>query len=157
MKENSRPEVQKVIELGKMSIESDSGLSEKHINRYAHYLRKVGPPITLQEAKQLVKVFPGTTLYEVEWLLLHLFELVYVRICAKEHMRLIEMCPSQPTNDCVQKCPEVAIKARNDSNPHLPQSPRVSSLHRLYQSPLCQDSCQTLNLLARFLTPYEAS
>jgi hypothetical protein len=56
-------------------------------------LKEIKPPVTLQETEQLVKIFPETTLYEVEWILLHLFESVFTRVNGEEYVRLIGMCP----------------------------------------------------------------
>lgn len=47
------------------------------IDKYADLLGKITKPITLDEAHILIKLFPPTALYGIEWTLLHLIESVY--------------------------------------------------------------------------------
>ena len=49
---------------------------------------------TLDEAHILIKLFPPTALYGIEWTLLHLIESVYSEIKSLEYRELINECNS---------------------------------------------------------------
>ncbi len=94
-----RPGVQKVIDLGRMPDESNDEVSEEEIDRYSDYLEEIESPINLQEAKELIKLFPDVALYGVEYDLLHLFESVFPLVNGEEYKEIIKQCPSEEWRD----------------------------------------------------------
>ena len=64
------------------------------VDEYADLLGKIVKPVTLDEAHILIKLFPPTALYGIEWTLLHLIESVYSEIKSLEYRELINECNS---------------------------------------------------------------
>ena len=71
-----RKEVEQLALMGAMPDETDEP-TDVLIDKYADLLGKITKPITLDEAHILIKLFPPTALYGIEWTLLHLIESVY--------------------------------------------------------------------------------
>ena len=74
-----RKEVEQLALMGAMPDEADERITAALVDEYADLLGKIVKPITLDEAHILIKLFPPTALYGVEWTLLHLIESVFKR------------------------------------------------------------------------------
>ena len=88
-----RKEVEQLALMGAMPDETDEP-TDVLIDKYADLLGKITKPITLDEAHILIKLFPPTALYGIEWTLLHLIESVYSEIKSLEYRELINECNS---------------------------------------------------------------
>ena len=88
-----RKEVEQLGLMGAMPDETDEP-TDVLIDKYADLLGKITKPITLDEAHILIKLFPPTALYGIEWTLLHLIESVYSEIKSLEYRELINECNS---------------------------------------------------------------
>lgn len=86
-----RKEVEQLALMGAMSDEADERITA---DEYADLLGKIVKPVTLDEAHILIKLFPPTALYGIEWTLLHLIESVYSEIKSLEYRELINECNS---------------------------------------------------------------
>ena len=89
-----RKEVEQLSLMGAMPDEADERITAALVDEYADLLGKIVKPITLDEAHILIKLFPPTALYGVEWTLLHLIESVYSEIKSLEYRKLINECNS---------------------------------------------------------------
>ena len=89
-----RKEVEQLALMGAMPDEADERITAALVDEYADLLGKIVKPITLDEAHILIKLFPPTALYGVEWTLLHLIESVYSEIKSLEYRELINECNS---------------------------------------------------------------
>lgn len=89
-----RKEVEQLALMGAMPDEADERITAALVDEYADLLGKIVKPITLDEAHILIKLFPPTALYGVEWTLLHLIESVYSEIKSLEYRKLINECNS---------------------------------------------------------------
>ena len=83
-----RKEVEQLALMGAMPDEADERITA------ADLLGKIVKPVTLDEAHILIKLFPPTALYGIEWTLLHLIESVYSEIKSLEYRELINECNS---------------------------------------------------------------
>lgn len=63
------------------------------VDKYDVLLREVKQPISEEEAATLIKLFPASGMYGVEWALLHLVESFAV-IEPQKYRTLIALCPS---------------------------------------------------------------
>jgi len=89
-----RKEVRELEELGRMPDESEDELSREKSGVYASLLDSIEIPVNWEEAKILIRLFPESTLYEVEWTLLHIFETVFP-FEENKYVKLISQCPSK--------------------------------------------------------------
>ena len=89
-----RKEVEQLALMGAMSDEADERITAALVDEYADLLGKIVKPVTLDEAHILIKLFPPTALYGIEWTLLHLIESVYSEIKSLEYRELINECNS---------------------------------------------------------------
>ena len=89
-----RKEVEQLALMGAMPDEADERITAALVDEYADLLGKIVKPVTLDEAHILIKLFPPTALYGVEWTLLHLIESVYSEIKSLEYRELINECNS---------------------------------------------------------------
>ena len=80
--------------MGAMPDEADERITAALVDEYADLLGKIVKPVTLDEAHILIKLFPPTALYGIEWTLLHLIESVYSEIKSLEYRELINECNS---------------------------------------------------------------
>jgi hypothetical protein len=95
--------IEKLNQLGPMPDQSDEEVSDKLIDEYANLLNGVKTPISLEEAKILIKLFPPISLYGVEWCLLHLIETVYKNISPSEYLKLLNECNSNENKSLLLK------------------------------------------------------
>ena len=89
-----RKEVEQLALMGAMPDAADERITAALVDEYADLLGKIVKPITLDEAHILIKLFPPTALYGIEWTLLHLIESVYSEINSLEYTELINECNS---------------------------------------------------------------
>lgn len=87
--------VEKLKLLGPMPDESSNDISGKLVDEYADLINSVKKPISLEEAKILIKLFPPVALFGVEWSLLHLIESIYKDISYSEYQELLNECNSE--------------------------------------------------------------
>lgn len=87
--------INKLERLGRMPDESNENLSSEEIDEYGRLIKEVIKPISLEDARVLIKLFPERGLYGVEWTLLHIFESVLVNISVDDYERIIKECPSE--------------------------------------------------------------
>ena len=83
-----RKEVEQLALMGAMPDEADERITAALVDEYADLLGKIVKPVTLDEAHILIKLFPPTALYGIEWTLLHLIESVYSEIKSLEYREL---------------------------------------------------------------------
>lgn len=57
-----------------MPDSTEENPTEELVEKFDKLLGKVKTPLTQEEAKILINLFPKSTMYEVEWSLLHLVE-----------------------------------------------------------------------------------
>ena len=88
-----RKEVEQLALMGAMP-DADERITAALVDEYADLLGKIVKPVTLDEAHILIKLFPPTALYGIEWTLLHLIESVYSEIKSLEYRELINECNS---------------------------------------------------------------
>lgn len=93
-KKNMRKEIEQLALMGAMPDEADERITATLVDEYADLLDKIVQPITLEEAHILIKLFPPTALYGIEWTLLHLIESVYPKTKFLEYRKLINECNS---------------------------------------------------------------
>lgn len=84
-----RKEVEQLALMGAMSDEADERITAALVDEYADLLGKI-----VKQAHILIKLFPPTALYGIEWTLLHLIESVYSEIKSLEYRELINECNS---------------------------------------------------------------
>ena len=89
-----RKEVEQLALMGAMPDEADERITAALVDEYADLLGKIVKPVTLDEAHIVIKLFPPTALYGIEWTLLHLIESVYSEIKSLEYRELINECNS---------------------------------------------------------------
>ncbi|GHV31447.1 hypothetical protein FACS1894177_06100 [Bacteroidia bacterium] len=85
--------IKKLENLGRMPDESNENLSVEQLKEYDRLMKEAIRPISFEDAKILIKLFPESSLYGGEWTLLHLFETVKIPI--DDYRKLIEECPSE--------------------------------------------------------------
>ena len=78
--------------LGRMPVSTDCEPPEEIVGRYEELLARVTLPLTAEEVKVLMQTFPESTMYEVEWGILHLVE--SFAVSNPGYRQLIELCPS---------------------------------------------------------------
>lgn len=96
-------EIEKLAKLGPMPDESDDNANSELVDEYAYLINSIKKPISLEEAKVLIKLFPPIALYGVEWSLLHLIESVYKYIPYSEYIDLLNECNSEENKSLLLK------------------------------------------------------
>lgn len=91
-----RTEILKLKDLGRMPNESldDSEGIDGLINTYDALLGQVAKPISLEEGRVLIQIFPENAFYDLHWDLLKLIESLIKMISEDEYIQLINTCPS---------------------------------------------------------------
>lgn len=79
--------------LGQMPDSMESEPSKEIVERYEELLTKVKTPLSQEEVEELINLFPESSMYEVEWSLLHLIE-TYAHSNIN-YRQLIQSCPSE--------------------------------------------------------------
>ncbi|RPD44696.1 hypothetical protein DNI29_21450 [Hymenobacter sediminis] len=88
-----RKEVLELSQLGPLPNE-DQDIADGVLEHYEELLHRIQPPITRDEAEQLIKLFPATACFGLEWTLLH----------------IIESTPDWPILSIIELCPSVEWK-----------------------------------------------
>ena len=96
-----RKEVEQLALMGAMPDEADERITAALVDEYADLLGKIVKPVTLDEAHILIKLFPPTALYGIEWTLLHLIESVYPETEFIKYKELINECNSVGVREIV--------------------------------------------------------
>lgn len=78
--------------LGRMPDSTDCEPPEEIVGRYEELLARVTLPLTAEEVEVLMQTFPESTMYEVEWGILHLVE--SFAVSNPGYRQMIELCPS---------------------------------------------------------------
>lgn len=78
--------------LGRMPDSTDCEPPEELVGRFEELLEKVKLPLTAAEVEVLMRTFPESTMYEVEWGLLRLVE--SYAVSNPGYRQLIDICPS---------------------------------------------------------------
>ena len=72
------------------------------VSKYDELLIKVKTPLTEEEVEALIGIFPESTMYEVEWTLLHLVETYVKPELLSKYRNLISKCPSEEWRDTMK-------------------------------------------------------
>lgn len=93
----------KLKALGQMPDSLEDDVTEEIIERYDNLLSNVKIPITKAEAEVLINIFPKSSMYEVEWMLLGLVESYFTaERSSAEYRELITGCPSKEWRETMQ-------------------------------------------------------
>lgn len=92
-----RTEFLKLKEIGRMPNESldDNESIDSLIRDYDDLLSSIELPLSYEEGKVLVSLFPDEAFYDLQWDLLKLVESLYGKITNDEYLSLIQECPSK--------------------------------------------------------------
>ena len=92
-----RQEFVYLTELGRMPNESlsDDESIDKLINIYDELLENITLPLSYEEALVLVRIFPESAFYYLQWTLLRLVESMVKYENEVNYLHLISQCPSE--------------------------------------------------------------
>ena len=92
-----RTEFLKLKKIGRMPNESldDNESIDSLIRDYDNLLSSIELPLSYEEGKVLVSLFPDEAFYDLQWDLLKLVESLYGKITNDEYLSLIQECPSK--------------------------------------------------------------
>ena len=92
-----RTEFLKLKKIGRMPNESldDNESLDSLIRDYDDLLSSIELPLSYEEGKVLVSLFPDEAFYDLQWDLLKLVESLYGKITNDEYLSLIQECPSK--------------------------------------------------------------
>ena len=92
-----RTEFLKLKKIGRMPNESldDNESIDSLIRDYDDLLSSIELPLSYEEGKVLVRLFPDEAFYDLQWDLLKLVESLYGKITNDEYLSLIQECPSK--------------------------------------------------------------
>ncbi|MBS6663186.1 Uncharacterised protein [Prevotella melaninogenica] len=92
-----RTEFLKLKKIGRMPNESldDNESIDSLIRDYDDLLSSIELPLSYEEGKVLVSLFPDEAFYDLQWDLLKLVESLYGKITNDEYLSLIQECPSK--------------------------------------------------------------
>lgn len=92
-----RQEFVYLTELGRMPNESlsDDESIDKLINLYDELLENITLPLSYEEAVVLVRIFPESAFYDLQWTLLRLVESMVKYENEINYLHLIRQCPSE--------------------------------------------------------------
>lgn len=89
--------------LGQMPDAIEDNPTEETIDMYDKLLSNVKIPLTKEETKVLIGIFPKSGMYGVEWLLLNLVESYLLETLSNvEYRELIAACPSEEWRETMQ-------------------------------------------------------
>lgn len=90
--------------LGRMPDSMEENPTDEIVEKFDKLLGEVKTPLTQEEVKILINLFPKITMYEVEWSLLHLVETYLVEAPSRssEYRQLISMCSSDEWRETMQ-------------------------------------------------------
>ena len=92
-----RTEFLKLKKIGRMPNESldDNESIDSLIRDDDDLLSSIELPLSYEEGKVLVSLFPDEAFYDLQWDLLKLVESLYGKITNDEYLSLIQECPSK--------------------------------------------------------------
>ena len=92
-----RTEFLKLKKIGRMPNESldDNESIDFLIRDYDDLLSSIELPLSYEEGKVLLSLFPDEAFYDLQWDLLKLVESLYGKITNDEYLSLIQECPSK--------------------------------------------------------------
>ncbi|SDD44551.1 hypothetical protein SAMN04487894_10983 [Niabella drilacis] len=73
---------------------ADDERTDLLVEQYDELLSGIEKPITPEEGEVLIRLFPQTAFYDLQWDLLQLVESLYGKINNEEYFLLIQQCPS---------------------------------------------------------------
>ena len=88
--------------LGQMPDSLTGNPAGELVSKYDELLIKVKTPLTEEEVEALIGIFPESTMYEVEWTLLHLVETYVKPELLSKYRNLISKCPSEEWRDTMK-------------------------------------------------------
>lgn len=90
--------------LGRMPDSIEENPTAEVVEKFDKLLGKVKTPLTQEEVKILISLFPKSSMYEVEWSLLHLVETYLVETPSRnsEYKQLVSMCSSDEWRETLQ-------------------------------------------------------
>lgn len=90
--------------LGRMPDAIEENPTAEIVEKFDKLLGEVKTPLTQEEVKVLINLFPKSTMYEVEWSLLHLVEtcLIEAPSSSLAYRQLVAMCPSDEWRETMQ-------------------------------------------------------
>lgn len=92
--------VKKLILMGQMPSDNEK-ISDERIDDYQNLLEEIDEPITIEEAENLVHLFPETSLFKLEWTLLHIVESIETDDFS--YRKIIDRCPSKEWREILSK------------------------------------------------------
>lgn len=81
--------------LGQMPDSLTGNPAGELVSKYDELLIKVKTPLTEEEVEALIGIFPESTMYEVEWTLLHLVE-TYAVEAEQQQPQVVAVTVAQP-------------------------------------------------------------
>lgn len=90
--------------IGRMPDSIEENPAAEIVEKFDKLLGEVKTPLTQEEVKILINLFPKSTMYEVEWTLLHLVETYLIETPSRstEYRQLIAMCSSDEWRGTLQ-------------------------------------------------------
>lgn len=90
--------------LGRMPDTIEENPTAEIVGKFDRLLGEVKPPLTQEEVAVLIDLFPKSTMYEVEWTLLHLVEtcLREARLSSSAYRQFVARCPSDEWRETMQ-------------------------------------------------------
>lgn len=90
--------------LGRMPDSIEENPTAEIVEKFDELLGEVKTPLTQEEVKILVNLFPKSTMYEVEWTLLHLVETYLIEEPSRnaEYRQIVTMCSSDEWRETLQ-------------------------------------------------------
>lgn len=92
--------VKKLILMGQMPSDNEE-ISDERIDDYQNLLEEIDAPLTIEEAENLVHLFPETSLFQLEWTLLHIVEAIETD--DSSYRKIIDRCPSKEWRETLSK------------------------------------------------------
>ena len=86
-----------LVKLGRMPNESlsDDASVDRLINCYDAHLERITLPLSYEEALVLVRIFPESAFYDLQWRVLQLVESMIKQVSETDYLCLIGQCPSE--------------------------------------------------------------
>lgn len=90
--------------LGQMPDSIEDNPATEVVEKFDKLLDEIKLPLTQEEVKILINLFPKSSMYEVEWSLLHLVETYLVETPSRnsEYKQLVSMCSSDEWRETLQ-------------------------------------------------------
>ena len=108
-----------MVKLGRMPNESlsDDASVDRLINCYDAHLERITLPLSYEEALVLVRIFPESAFYDLQWRLLQLVESMIKEVSEADYLRLISQCPSEEWREVlINRYKKRPLKNGSDNN-----------------------------------------